>query len=248
MFGEVNKVSPLTQKRTVITIDGLAGSGKSSLAYQLSLKLGFQHLNTGILYRTVGFLVLEKQAEVLKNKVKATLEQSVVDALNSFSLFLDKDSLDSPVVRISDGRVLSFDQLQSEEISTISSRIAVFSEVRDYLLPIQRNAYPGHNLVAEGRDMGTVVFPEATRKFFIEVPADIRAERRYRQLIGSTLLKNEDPEEMKKTIKFDILERDRRDQERVLAPCAPAPDAFIFSNTAPSLTQAVDELYHLASR
>ena len=233
--------------RTVITIDGLAGTGKTSLARQLAERLQFQHLNTGILYRSLALLTLGQDLSEIT-------DASIAPLLSSVKMSVEKNKQGQSVVVLPD-RVepLTYEALQSESISETASLIATLPSVRKFLMPVQRNAFSSSPLVAEGRDMGTVIFPEAELKIFVEVPVEIRAERRFQQLEAGDLLTTElylerSREGIKNQIKSDILARDHRDQHRSLAPCIPAKDAIIFDNSLNSLTKAVDELYHLASR
>lgn len=227
--------------RTVITIDGLAATGKSSLARGLAKKLRFIHLNTGLLYRTLAYLFNEYSVDenqycqfLSKLNLNMTIDQDIQIVEASSSLF-------ERIYR------LTIEDLQADEVSATASKIAVLSEVRKYLLPVQQNAFSGENLVAEGRDMGTVVFKDAEIKFFIEVPAEVRAHRRYLQLFPGTALGEENIED-KKQIEINILDRDKQDQERALAPCIPASDSILYENTAVSLTQAIEDLYNLLSQ
>lgn len=185
-------------ERIVVTIDGLAGSGKSSLAKGLAIKLGFELLNSGLLYRALALLCDEiSEADAVK-KIEENRE------------FLLSPSGD----------------LYSENTAKKASVLAAFPKVREFLLPIQRASLKGRSIVAEGRDMGSVVFPDAKVKVFVEVPVSERALRRG-------------------VAEADLEERDRRDKEREIAPAIVPEGALIFQNTGGSLEDKIEELYQL---
>lgn len=185
-------------ERVVVTIDGLAGSGKSSLASGLAKKLGFELLNSGLLYRRLALLCDELS------------EEKVVEIVVSNKDFLLSQSGD----------------LSSEETANKASVIATFPKVRELLLPIQRGSFPGRPIVAEGRDMGSVVFPDAKIKVFIEAPIKVRAKRR-----GVS--------------EADLSERDTRDKKRKVAPAIVPDGAILFQNTDASLEDKIEELYQI---
>ncbi len=185
-------------ERTVVTIDGLAGSGKSSLAKGLAIKLGFELLNSGLLYRALALLCAEVSEVDAVRKIKENRE------------FLLSPSGD----------------LYSEDTAKKASVLAAMPKVRELLLPIQRASFPGRSIVAEGRDMGSVVFPDAKVKVFVEVPVSERALRRG---VSEVVLE----------------ERDKRDKEREAAPAIIPDGAIIFDNTGGSLEYKIEELYQL---
>lgn len=218
------------KKRSVVTVDGLAASGKSALAAGLAARLGFGHLNSGLLYRAVAFLALE-QGIALED------EGQVVSLLQSHSLGLELNAQAGTDVSI-DGVVRNLD-LSSEPISRGASIVSQYSGVRDYLTAVQRNAFLPHGVVAEGRDMGTVIFPDARVKFFVQACVDIRAERRYRQLVerGQSAVLDE--------IKREISERDERDTTRQVAPTKPADGAFIIDNSTGTLEATIERMFQV---
>ncbi|MEJ2314010.1 MAG: (d)CMP kinase [Nitrospirota bacterium] len=190
----------------VIAIDGPSGAGKSTVAKMLAEMMGMDYLDTGALYRAValGLTSLGISSDDPERKISEHLEN--ID------------------VSFRDGRVFLNGQDVSEEIRTteaghLSSVFSARKAVRDFLLPVQRRAAQDSDLVAEGRDMTTVVFPEAWRKFYLDASVEARAQRRYLQLrqngVPATM---EDAER-------DIVERDKRDSSRDLAPLRVADDA-----------------------
>lgn len=193
-------------KRTVITIDGLAGSGKSTIADGLALRLGFRVLHSGLLYRAAAALL-----------PKTFDEDTATNIIQTCELKTEGD-------------------LHSDEIAQKASKIASFPAVRALLIDRQRTFAGDASLIAEGRDMGTVIFPDALCKFFIVVPAEVRAKRRVSQYGGDY-----------QTVLADIKERDKRDSERKIAPTVPAADAKIIENgEGVTLTEVLDHMYHLA--
>jgi cytidylate kinase len=213
--------------RTVITIDGLAASGKSTLARELAKKLGFAYLPSGLLYRAVAYLALQ-------HNVSAADESSIVALLSQHQLQLIQKAEDALV--LIDGADCS-DQLQGAQVTEITSQIAVLGKLRAALSSLQREAFGCSPLVAEGRDMGTVIFPDAQLKFFVTAALRTRAERRASQQAAVI-------EEVERA----LLERDRRDQVRELSPTVAAQDAVLVDNSGQPLTAVLDGMYHLALR
>lgn len=225
-------------ERTVITVDGLAGSGKSSISYALAERLGYLHFSSGILYRAVGYLACrEGVSPDDEGEAEALVNAHVIDV----SLAEERRS----VVRI-DGEDVT-GGLYTTENSDATSRISKYAGVRQALKEAQRNAFFPHNIVAEGRDMGTVVFPDAALKLFITVNEETRIARRAKQQHTNwEALPEEKREEVLREMQTEITERDRRDSERDLAPTKPAEDAIVVDNSSKTLTEVVDYLYHLA--
>jgi cytidylate kinase len=210
----------------VIAIDGPAASGKGTIAHNVATALGFHYLDSGSLYRVVALRAIEhaiapENADAL---VELTTDLSV-------SFTGGRAMLDGVDVA---------DSLRTEAVSTIASRIAVHPGVRAALLARQRAFRASPGLVAEGRDMGTVVFPDAALKVFLTASAEARAERRYKQLIGKGISVNIDG------LLRDIRERDSRDSTRAAAPLVAATDAVRLDTTDLSIaevTAAVLEVY-----
>lgn len=207
----------------VIAIDGPSGAGKSTVVKLISEMLGFKYLDTGALYRAVA-LGLRKMGVSPDDK-----DDKITEALKGIS------------VSFSDGKVLLNGQDVSEEIRTPEAGhySSVFSQrkaVRDYLLPIQRKEARNDDLVAEGRDMTTVVFPDAWRKFYIDASVSERVKRRHLQLRGNGV-----PITMETAIE-DVLERDKRDSSRDIAPLKVAEDAIYIDSSNLSLNAVIKKI------
>jgi cytidylate kinase len=202
----------------VIAIDGPAASGKGTIAYNVARALGFHYLDSGALYRLIALRALER-----------AVAPDAADALAALAGDLD--------VSFREGRALLAgrdvaDALREEDVSALASRIAVHPAVRAALLARQRAFRAPPGLVAEGRDMGTIVFPDARLKIFLTATAEARAERRHKQLIGKGISVTIDG------LLRDIRERDIRDSTRAAAPLVAAPDAVSLDTTSLSIAEA----------
>jgi cytidylate kinase len=200
----------------VITIDGPSGSGKGAISRALASRLGWQYLDSGSLYRVLAYAAL--------NDGLALDDEAALVALAArLSTTCRLPSSDSPAVLL-DGRDINAD-LRTEAAGAAASRLAVLPAVRAALLDWQRHCRQPPGLIADGRDMGTVVFPDADLKLFLTARPEVRAERRYKQLkeIG------------KKANLADLMDevraRDRRDSTRQTAPLKPATDAVYLDNS-----------------
>lgn len=200
----------------IITIDGPSGVGKGTLAKNLSDELGWVVLDSGSLYRMVGYLSVKlKTKDFLKIKQqieKQEISFSYQNDSSSISLFLDEENISSFI--------------RNEDVAKSASEFATIPEVRDFLFSIQRSfSFKGPGLIADGRDMGTVVFPEAKWKFFLTASAEERARRRENQLKESGLSVN------MPNLLQSIKERDNKDSSRKLSPLMPAEDALVIDSS-----------------
>ncbi len=209
-------------KKIVITIDGPAASGKSTISTLLAEKLGFNHLSTGIFYRALSYYIIKKNLQ----------EEKFLELLNTLRVdvvFPDKVQVEE--------LIMDEALLHSMEISDMASKIAKIKEVRDFLLDIQRKVISRGNIVADGRDVGTVVYPEADFKFFLTASSSERARRR---LIEMGL-----PLEDFYKVKREIEQRDERDKLRPIAPLIPADSAYIVDSTYRTKEEIIDIMYFI---
>ncbi|MDR2710119.1 MAG: (d)CMP kinase [Burkholderiales bacterium] len=201
----------------VVTIDGPAASGKGTLAASLAAALGFHLLDSGLFYRMIGWKALDSGVPLSDEAALARL------AADLRPRFEGKTEEGSEAIWL-EGRELSL-ALRRQEVGTAASKVAALAGVRAALLQAQREARRMPGLVADGRDMGTVVFPDAICKIFITAGVEARAQRRYKQLIEKGLPSNIT------TLLQEIGERDARDAGRDVAPLKAAPDALEIDTT-----------------
>ena len=226
------------QERRVVTVDGLAGSGKTALSRLLAERLGYVHLSTGLVYRALGWLALV-------NSVGFEDTPGLLDLLKDHSVEFRVEEGASATLFIDDIR--GDQRLHLPEVSEAASVTSRHLAVREALLELQRGAFPGQNIVVEGRDMGTVVFPTAAVKFFVQASQAVRIERRLSQLqIELGILNDETLNSLKKQIEIEIIERDERDSKRPISPTRAAPDAIAIDNSSQTLTEVVQNMYDAA--
>jgi len=204
----------------LITIDGPAGSGKGTIAKQLSEVLKLNYLDSGAIYRILGLHLIENNIPIDNEDL---IKKSIEKANIQFSRH--KISLNNRDVT---------DEIRTESIAKIASLIAANKTVRDSILNLQRSFLKKPGLIAEGRDMGTVVFPEAKNKFFLTASVQERADRRYKQLISKGF------DVSIADLVVEIQERDFRDINRSISPLVPAANAVIIDTTKLSPSQVVE--------
>lgn len=210
----------------IITIDGPSGSGKGTLAAKLAQHYGYHLLDSGAIYRLLGLAL--HQADIL-NKLDNQLEQAITIAKQ---LDIEFKNTTEGVLTYLNGENVGH-VIRTEQVGNYASQVAVIPELRTALLQRQKDFATGNGLVADGRDMGTVVFPDAQAKIYLTASAESRAQRRVKQLQNSGQNVNIDE------VLAQIKERDKRDTERSTAPLKPASDAFIIDSS--SLT--IDEVF-----
>lgn len=210
-----------------IAIDGPAGAGKSTIAKLAAKELGFIYVDTGALYRTVGL------AATLNNVEPKTSPQ-VDELLSKITVELTFNDKNEQIVLL-DGEDVS-SKIRTPEASMMASAISAVPSVRAYLLDLQRNIAKTNNVIMDGRDIGTVVLPDAKVKIFLTADPEDRAKRRYDELIEKGMdVKYED-------ILADVIERDYNDSHRDIAPLKPAEDSIMVNTTGNTLEQSVELL------
>lgn len=195
----------------VVTIDGPAGSGKTTISRMLARRLGYRYLDTGALYRGVAVAVQDAGLDPAD-------ETALADLCDRIHLDLKEDA---DGIRVILNQVDITGRIRTPEISMLASAVSALPVVRSFLLVTQRTLGKAKGLVAEGRDMGTVVFPQAEVKFFLDADPKIRALRRYEEL----RLKDADGPSLE-AVEKDMVRRDRNDRTRAISPLKPADDAI----------------------
>jgi cytidylate kinase len=202
-------------KGIVIAIDGPAGSGKSTLAKLLAERLKFVLLDSGALYRAFSIhlsaLGISPDASTVDNESLMSFCPNIVTGSTSMKIFISNKDMT--------------DKLRDESVGVAASKFSTKPEVREALLPIQRSVADRNNLVAEGRDMGTVVFSDAEFKFYITAALPVRARRRYEELRAKGIDTDE------RSVRSEMEARDERDKSRSTAPLRPAEDAVIIDSS-----------------
>jgi len=227
-------------QRIVITVDGLAGTGKTSVSLLLAKKLGFVHFSTGLLYRAVGLLLLESGVDP-EDQIAA---QQLIER-HKITPGISEDGHSSRV--LIDGSDVT-DRLYKPEVSESTSRAAQHEGIRQGLLVLQREAFSGSNLVVEGRDAGSVVFPDADLKFYIDTDELVKVERRLKQLEGSVKGRSQNELNLlKEQMKIEIHERDDRDRNREYSPTRCMPDMVFIDNSTEPLEFVVEKMYKLVT-
>lgn len=210
----------------VVTIDGPAGAGKSSVAKQLARRLGYRLLDTGAIYRAVALTARERGV---------AWEDAAGCAAIARALDIRFD-LDGEINRVWLGDRDATSAIRAPEISQGASRVSALPEVRGALLELQRRLGAGGGVVVEGRDTGTVVFPAADAKFFLTASEEERARRRVAELAAAGTAVDYEV-----TLR-EIQQRDQRDASRDTAPMVPAPDAVLVDSSTQTLEEVVDSL------
>ena len=208
---------------TIITVDGPSGAGKGTLCYALAEKLGYALLDSGAIYRVTALAALQRKTD-LTNEL----------ALAELARHLDIQFIpqNGEVNILLAGMNVSH-LIRTQEVADAASKVAVFPEVRSALLQLQQDFAKNDGLIADGRDMGTVVFPNAQVKLFLDASAEERAKRRYKQLQNKGINGNFEQ------ILAEIKGRDFRDRNREVAPLKPADDALLLDSTTLSIGEVI---------
>jgi len=218
-------------KKYVVTIDGPAGAGKSSVSRILAGKLGYIYLDTGALYRALAYKTL---------KLKISPDDVVsLSALCSNTSVVLKNVSGRMKVYV-DGEDVE-EKIRTEEVGLAASTISTFAVVREKLLNLQREAGIGGGIVAEGRDMGSVVFPDADYKFYLDARLEERINRRHKELLGKGASTKYE------SIHQDMVARDKQDKQRELAPLKAPEGAVIIDSDNLTIEQVVNEIISFIS-
>ena len=217
----------ITETPIAVAIDGPSGAGKSTLARNVARELGFVYVDTGAIYRAVGLFAAE--ADIPRDTIK-----DVIPRLDEINVNLTyEDGVQKVYLN---GKDVS-SEIRTPEISLYASAVSALPEVRSKLLDLQRDIARKNNVIMDGRDIGTVVLPNADVKIFLTASAEERARRRYNELIG----KGENVT-YEQTLK-EVIERDTNDENRAVAPLRPAEDAVIVDTTGRTKEESLALLF-----
>ncbi|OGR19686.1 MAG: cytidylate kinase [Desulfobacterales bacterium GWB2_56_26] len=219
----------MSEKKNIITIDGPSGVGKSTVSRKVAAAVGFTYLDTGAMYRAVGLHLSRLQIDLEdKGNLGRVLEALTLDLIPAAEE-------ESDVQVIMNGEDVS-EAIRTPEMAMVASRVSADAAVRQFLTQVQKNYGAAGRIVAEGRDTGTVVFPDAAYKFFLDAQPEERARRRVLQL-------------QRKGCRVDFveilamtLERDHQDRNRAVAPLRPAEDAVLIDTTEIDIEEVVNRI------
>ena len=210
---------------TIVTIDGPTGAGKSTVGKLLAERIGYTYLDTGAMYRVVAL-------ETKRSGIDPEAETALADLCSRIDISFKRES----GMRVySSGRDVT-EEIRTPEISMLASRVSAKACVREALVRMQRACGRQGKIVADGRDAGTVIFPAARFKFFLDAAPDVRSQRRYKELIDKNLKVDYSD------VHREMLQRDQDDSSRSIAPLKPAADAVIINTTRMTIEDVVQEL------
>lgn len=214
------------QPQIIIAIDGPAGAGKSTIARALATALGFVYVDTGAMYRAVALRAIRAKGDISdEESMSACAQQSLIELLPGNRVFLDGEDVSEAI--------------RTPEIAQAASKVSALPGVRQAMVALQRNLAHTNSVVMEGRDIGTVVFPNAQVKVFLDASPDVRAARRVLELRQKGF--DADPDQ----IAAEIRERDHRDSNRAEAPLTRAPGAALVDTSNMTAIQVVETLLRL---
>lgn len=207
-------------KIPVIAIDGPSASGKGTIAQLVAKKLGFHYLDSGALYRLVALKTVQSHADIHDTSLLAGIARNLHVVFDQGEVYLDNQTVT--------------DDIRAEQCGILASQLAAYPQVREALTERQRAFCQPPGLVTDGRDMGSVIFPDATLKIFLTASAETRAHRRYKQLMEKGISANI------ADLLQDIQKRDERDSHRSIAPLQQGADAKLLDTTSLTISQAQD--------
>jgi len=208
----------------VITIDGPTASGKGTVAHRVAGRLGFHYLDSGALYRLTALSALRSGTSLTDEHALSKLASGLHCSFSGDKIMLANENVTNAI--------------RAEEVGNTASKIAALPTLRHALYALQLSFRKHPGLVADGRDMGSVIFPQASLKVFLTASPEARAERRYKQLIDKGFSAN-----MEDLLK-DLWERDARDTNRAISPLKPAEGAHLLDTSAMTADQAVEQVLH----
>lgn len=213
-----------------IAIDGPSGAGKSTMAKAFAAKFGFIYVDTGALYRSIGLYAK-------RNGISLSDIADTVKLLSEIKLQLKYENNGQRVIL--NGEDVS-DLIRTPEISMYASAVSAIPEVRSFLLDLQRDIAKNNNVIMDGRDIGTVILPNADVKIYLTASPEERAKRRYKELIEKGMDVNYDD------VLSDIIKRDNNDSSRDIAPAKPADDAVMFNNSQLTVEESLRRITEIA--
>ncbi|TET64593.1 (d)CMP kinase [Candidatus Aerophobetes bacterium] len=233
LCGNSKQLSLLSRKRVVITIDGPAASGKSTAARLLAKKLGYLYLDTGTMYRALTW-------KALRDKVDIKNPKALSDLARNTRIFLKPES-DLNIRIYLDGKDVT-SSIRSPEVNNYVSLVSAAGGLREVMVAQQREIANRGSLIAEGRDMGTVVFPEADAKIFLEASFQERAKRRWKENKekGLSITREE--------VETELANRDRIDSQRKISPLKRAKEALVIDNSHMDIPQTVEKMWEIVTK
>lgn len=216
-----------------IAIDGPGSAGKSTVARAVAKQLGFIYVDTGAIYRAIGLKFVRTG--------KSFTNENIISVLPGTELSLTH--IDGEQHIIIDGEDVS-SLIRTQEISSAASKVSAVPEVRAFLLDLQRDIARKNNVIMDGRDVGTVILPNAEVKIFLTANVEVRARRRHRELMAKGL---ETPDTFERVLK-EVAERDKADSERATAPLKPAKDAVLVDTSDMDFEQSVQTVINIIRR
>ena len=224
----------MSEKKIKIAIDGYSSCGKSTLAKDLAKQLNYLFIDSGSMYRAISLFTLNKNL-IKNNKIN---KESLIKNLNSINIYFEIDPKTKSPQIILNGKNVN-DEIRTPKVADIVSKVAEIPEVRKKLVKEQRKIGKNGGIVMDGRDIGSIVFPDSELKLFVTADIDVRVNRRFKDL------KSKNIEISKKEVKMNLVERDLRDSNRKTSPLKQTKDAILIDNTLLSRKEQLDVVLNL---